>query len=142
MLFLNSNKDINQTAKRGVIRSINSNSKTLGIHSYDNTNFFYRTQMGIPVPSRRSDKGLASASSKLVSRNPRGHGKAREDAAIEIESDSGMPPSNHVEELRRPADVTRMGNYFNIVIAPPPIKALQPRKLLQNDPFRQPSKRI
>ncbi|CAK1587003.1 unnamed protein product [Parnassius mnemosyne] len=96
------------------------------------------TQMGIPVPTKRIAKPPAP---KYVAaaKTPRTHGKR--DEALDME-DSALPPNNHVEDFKRASEVSRMGNYFNIVIAPPPIKALQPRKLLHNDNFRPPIKQI
>ncbi|XP_063829294.1 uncharacterized protein LOC135078681 [Ostrinia nubilalis] len=93
------------------------------------------TQMGIPVPSKRSDKSLP----KYGSRIQRPHLK-RDDLPAEFEKED--LPTNHMDDMKRPSEVSRMGNYFNIVIAPPPIKALQPRKLLQSDSFRPAAKRI
>lgn len=96
--------------------------------------------MGIPVPTRRAEsKSPSPTSSKYGVRNPRVHNKMREDA-LDFESE-GSVPGNHVEDAKRPSEVSRMGNYFNIVIAPPPIKALQPRKML-SEAFRPPGKRI
>ncbi|CAK1555630.1 unnamed protein product [Leptosia nina] len=77
------------------------------------------TQMGIPVPTRRS----SNTSPMKFNRLQRRHGK---DDIGPIEND--VP--THVDE-RKAAEISRMGNYFNIVIAPPPIRALQPRKLVQ-----------
>ncbi|XP_023943277.2 uncharacterized protein LOC112049552 isoform X3 [Bicyclus anynana] len=93
------------------------------------------TQMGIPVPSRRSPKPPAPP--KTVDRIQRGHSNKKEDA---MELSDIEPIHNHVDEFKRAAEVSRMGNYFNIVIAPPPIKALQPRKMIQNDQQRIKSK--
>ncbi|XP_059052578.1 uncharacterized protein LOC131847129 [Achroia grisella] len=93
------------------------------------------TQMGIPVPNRKSDKiALPKFGSKISRTYDKG-----DDMAVEF--DNEVPP-NHVEEFKRPSELSRMGNYFNIVIAPPPIKALQPRKLVQSDGYRMPSKHI
>ncbi|CAG4942416.1 unnamed protein product [Parnassius apollo] len=96
------------------------------------------TQMGIPVPTKRIAKPPAP---KYVAaaKTPRSH--AKRDDALDMD-DSALPPNNHVEDFKRASEVSRMGNYFNIVIAPPPIKALQPRKLLHNDNFRPPAKQI
>ncbi|XP_026756385.2 uncharacterized protein LOC113516204 [Galleria mellonella] len=93
------------------------------------------TQMGIPVPNRRSDKQQAT---KYGVKSSRAYSK-RDDIPLELDNEV---PFNHADEFKKPSEVSRMGNYFNIVIAPPPIKALQPRKLLQNDEFRLPSKLI
>lgn len=93
--------------------------------------------MGIPVPNKKSDK---SPVAKYGSRFQRGHGK-REESLADFEND-GIPGNRMEESPRRPSEVSRMGNYFNIVIAPPPIKALQPRKLLATEPFRPAAKRI
>lgn len=96
--------------------------------------------MGIPVPSKKSGGGGPAKQiiPKYEGRSARGHAKRSEQFDLENE-----PPVNHVEEFKRPSEGTRMGNYFNIVIAPPPIKALQPRKLLQSEQFgRGPPKRL
>ncbi|XP_013198630.2 uncharacterized protein LOC106141529 [Amyelois transitella] len=89
------------------------------------------TQMGIPVPTKRVpvDKSPLKYPSK-----PRMHNR-RDDFPQDFENEG--PFSNRVDEsnMKRPQDGSRMGNYFNIVIAPPPIKAIQPRKLLQNEAF-------
>ncbi|CAH0725724.1 unnamed protein product, partial [Brenthis ino] len=77
------------------------------------------TQMGIPVPNRRS--GISKNVLKSSNRH-RGHVKREED--IEL-NDNNAP--YHADEMQR-EEVSRMGNYFNIVIAPPPIKAIRPRK--------------
>ncbi|CAG9788747.1 unnamed protein product [Diatraea saccharalis] len=98
------------------------------------------TQMGIPVPNKRFEKPLPL---KYAGRSARGHSKRDEQLMDFIENE---PPPNHVEDFKRPSEVSRMGNYFNIVIAPPPIKALQPRKMLANElipgSYRSASKRI
>ncbi|KAM3965866.1 LOW QUALITY PROTEIN: uncharacterized protein ACR2FA_000196 [Aphomia sociella] len=91
------------------------------------------TQMGIPVPTKRSDKLPLP---KFAGKSPRVHSK-RDDALMEFENEA---PPTHSDDFKRPSEISRMGNYFNIVIAPPPIKALQPRKLLQSDAFRLSSK--
>ncbi|XP_072945222.1 uncharacterized protein [Epargyreus clarus] len=87
------------------------------------------TQMGIPVPTKRAGKFNAPKYSNTISR-----GHRHEDVPEFSEND--VPAPSHVEDTKRDHGVSRMGNYFNIVIAPPPIKALQPRKLLQNDAFQ------
>ncbi|OWR53040.1 hypothetical protein KGM_207395 [Danaus plexippus plexippus] len=93
------------------------------------------TQMGIPVPSKRSGQ-LGNPAPKMVGRLPRSHIK-RDNLQEISDVDASM---SHVEDFRRAAEVSRMGNYFNIVIAPPPIKALQPRKTLQSDTQTNPGK--
>ncbi|CAG4952056.1 unnamed protein product [Colias eurytheme] len=96
------------------------------------------TQMGIPVPTRRSSK---SSPMKYSTRTQRRHGRADE---LDID-DGPLPTPNHVDnslKQQKAAEISRMGNYFNIVIAPPPIRALQPRKVIQGDPFRISSKQI
>ncbi|XP_028040178.1 uncharacterized protein LOC114250489 [Bombyx mandarina] len=93
------------------------------------------TQMGIPIPTKR-DKTL---SPKYSGRSYRSHTKREGQEIVENE----LPPPNYkLEDARRSPEVSRMGNYFNIVIAPPPIKALQPRKILQSDAYRPNSKRM
>lgn len=92
--------------------------------------------MGIPVTSKRTEK-QSSLSAKYAARFPRTQSKREEMPPEFQETDmdqhmSGGPPNNKIEEFKRPAEVSRMGNYFNIVIAPPPIKTLQPRKMLNN----------
>lgn len=105
--------------------------------------------MGIPVPTkadRRSDKlapppppppppkpaYMRSATRMHIKRND----------PPEYMEDLPPPPllsNTYKDDFKRPLDAqkssdgSRMGNYFNIVIAPPPIKALQPRKLLGNN---------
>lgn len=88
--------------------------------------------MGIPVPSRRAAKPPAPP--KPPERTQRGHAKKEDN--FELSDTEAL--SNHVgvDEFKRAAELSRMGNYFNIVIAPPPIKALQPRKMIQNDAQR------
>lgn len=81
--------------------------------------------MGIPVPSRRRS-GKPSVIPKSA-RIPKVHGK-QEDV-----HELNDVPSHQVEAYKRADEVSRMGNYFNIVIAPPPIKALQPRKMLHSE---------
>lgn len=93
--------------------------------------------MGIPVPSKRSGQ-LGNPAPKMVGRLPRSHIK-RDNLQEISDVDASM---SHVEDFRRAAEVSRMGNYFNIVIAPPPIKALQPRKTLQSDTQTNPGKSI
>ncbi|XP_045774358.1 uncharacterized protein LOC123873539 [Maniola jurtina] len=88
------------------------------------------TQMGIPVPSRRS--AIPPAPPKPSGRIQRVHAKKEEN--LELSDVENVP--NHVDEFKRTAEISRMGNYFNIVIAPPPIKALQPRKMVHNDAQR------
>lgn len=91
--------------------------------------------MGIPIPTKR-DKTL---SPKYSGRSYRSHTKREGQEIVENE----LPPPNYkLEDARRSPEVSRMGNYFNIVIAPPPIKALQPRKILQSDAYRPNSKRM
>lgn len=85
----------------------------------------FRTQMGIPVPSRRrSGKPAVIPKSARI---PKVHGK-QEDV-----HELNDAPYHQVEAYKRADEVSRMGNYFNIVIAPPPIKALQPRKMLHSE---------
>ena len=78
--------------------------------------------MGIPVPSLRS--AAPKDDLKPINKRSKGHSK-RED-------DSLLNDNNHVDEIQR-GEVSRMGNYFNIVIAPPPIKAIQPRKIFHDE---------
>lgn len=103
--------------------------------------------MGIPVPTKtnkRSDKlpslPLSPPPSKPYMRQSRMHMKRddppeymddilRSASFPSYKDDFKRPP----EVSKGPSDGSRMGNYFNIVIAPPPIKALQPRKLLGNN---------
>lgn len=80
--------------------------------------------MGIPVPNRRSGN---SKNVLKPSDRHRGHVKREDD--IEL-NDNNTP--NHADDMQR-GEVSRMGNYFNIVIAPPPIKAIQPRKTFHNE---------
>ncbi|KAL4703526.1 hypothetical protein ACJJTC_010146 [Scirpophaga incertulas] len=89
------------------------------------------TQMGIPVPTKKSEKVLPP---KYSNRSGKIHRK-REEAQSEP-SVAANPPYNRLEDVKRSSEVSRMGNYFNIVIAPPPIKALQPRKLLHSEVLR------
>ncbi|KAJ8712354.1 hypothetical protein PYW07_005196 [Mythimna separata] len=116
------------------------------------------TQMGIPVPTKRAQD---KPSPKFRSM-PRGYVKrAQADDSADNEvpnaiSNNGpisnlgpmsmgpMSTSNNAKDdfKSRGGEVSRMGNYFNIVIAPPPIKALQPRKLLQNEGYRNGPKRM
>ncbi|XP_075980555.1 uncharacterized protein LOC142979503 isoform X2 [Anticarsia gemmatalis] len=112
------------------------------------------TQMGIPVPTRRSDSksGGAPAAGKYPNKQARGHNGgdfpdndiAQNNlpmlANINREPVNANP--NQKDDFKRGSEVSRMGNYFNIVIAPPPIKALQPRKLVQDDVYRNNPKRI
>lgn len=94
--------------------------------------------MGIPVATKRSrsqeEKPVPNGPFQKYNsgRTPRPH---REDVPPEyLETDPDTAgPVNKPEDPRRPLDVSRMGNYFNIVIAPPPIKALQPRKMLNSN---------
>lgn len=103
--------------------------------------------MGIPVPSKRNGKlpsqpmppgpGL-SYDGRMPPRPP--HYK-RSDGGEIMENELPPSPQHPEEQFKRGnSDMSRMGNYFNIVIAPPPIKALQPRKMLSSD-YRVPSKR-
>ncbi|KAI5642119.1 trypsin inhibitor like cysteine rich domain-containing protein [Phthorimaea operculella] len=101
------------------------------------------TQMGIPVPSRRGNDKPTK-----YERSPRSPWQHKRSEDMPNENDEMQPPPpaqqippSHSEDFKRSPEVSRMGNYFNIVIAPPPIKALQPRKLLQNDVYRAPQKR-
>ncbi|CAH4029971.1 unnamed protein product [Pieris brassicae] len=89
------------------------------------------TQMGIPVPTRRSGKSSMKYS--------RSQSQRRQGRGDEMELNETEAP--HPDEKQKP-DVSRMGNYFNIVIAPPPIRALQPRKLVPGDAFRLATKTI
>ncbi|CAD0202566.1 unnamed protein product [Chrysodeixis includens] len=112
------------------------------------------TQMGIPVPAKRA-QDKPQPPPKYPGRMSRSHTKRSDDTLDfadnmdvpnTISASGPMTVSNKVEDnfKQRSAgnEVSRMGNYFNIVIAPPPIKALQPRKLLQGDTFRNSGKRI
>lgn len=95
--------------------------------------------MGIPVASKRTEK-LPPPSARYANRPPHPHPKREEIPSEFPEADTeshqqqmvAMPSNNKMEDFKRPSEVSRMGNYFNIVIAPPPIKALQPRKMLNN----------
>uniref|UniRef100_A0A2A4JY02 TIL domain-containing protein n=1 Tax=Heliothis virescens TaxID=7102 RepID=A0A2A4JY02_HELVI len=111
------------------------------------------TQMGIPVPAKRAQEPKSSP--KYQNRMPRTHTKRSDSDAMDfgddVQNTLGSPSSpisvstnvnSKDDSFKRNNEVSRMGNYFNIVIAPPPIKALQPRKLLQNDAFRNGAKRI
>ncbi|KOB68558.1 Riddle 4 [Operophtera brumata] len=106
------------------------------------------TQMGIPVTSKRADRP-PSLSARYAARPPRPQTKREEMPPEFLETDMGShqqlmsagPPNNKMEEYKRPSEVSRMGNYFNIVIAPPPIKTLQPRKMLNNG-YGSPLKRL
>lgn len=107
--------------------------------------------MGIPVPTKRAQDKPAPKYRSM----PRGYMK-RAEADDFVDNDvpnslgNNVPvsniPVNNVnpkEEFKqRGSEISRMGNYFNIVIAPPPIKALQPRKLLQSDSYRNAGKRM
>lgn len=102
--------------------------------------------MGIPVPSKRNSKvsspPIPPAPGSLYDGRmpPRPHYK-RSDGGEVMESELPPSPQHPEEQFKRGnSDMSRMGNYFNIVIAPPPIKALQPRKMLSND-YRIPPKR-
>uniref|UniRef100_A0A2H1WFG4 SFRICE_029350 n=1 Tax=Spodoptera frugiperda TaxID=7108 RepID=A0A2H1WFG4_SPOFR len=113
------------------------------------------TQMGIPVPAKRTQE-----KPKYQGRVVRAHSKRSDrtdteamefvdnDVANTISNSAPISVSTNVNPKaddafkQRGNEVSRMGNYFNIVIAPPPIKALQPRKLLQNDAFRNGAKRM
>lgn len=86
--------------------------------------------MGIPVPTRRSAK--SSPMKYTRSQTQRRHGRTDE-------LDANEPPQ---PDEKQKAEVSRMGNYFNIVIAPPPIRALQPRKLVPGDAFHLATKTI
>ncbi|PZC78894.1 hypothetical protein B5X24_HaOG217088 [Helicoverpa armigera] len=113
------------------------------------------TQMGIPVPAKRAQEPKQPPA-KYQNRMPRTHTKRSDsdtmDFVDDVPNSLGSPPApisvstsvnaKQDDNFKRNNEVSRMGNYFNIVIAPPPIKALQPRKLLQNDNFRNGAKRI
>ncbi|XP_046969708.1 uncharacterized protein LOC124537041 [Vanessa cardui] len=92
------------------------------------------TQMGIPVPSRRSSKSTVVAKNNGRMQKP--HHKQDD-----VREFNGVP-SNQVDDFKRADEVSRMGNYFNIVIAPPPIKSLQPRKTLHSDTQKLTAKQI
>lgn len=92
--------------------------------------------MGIPVPNKKPPKPPVLSN---IGRIPRSH--SRRDDFLEYSDNEGTY-NNHVEDLKRGSEMSRMGNYFNIVIAPPPIKALQPRKMLLSDEMRIPTKRM
>lgn len=87
--------------------------------------------MGIPVATKRPSRpSTPQPKVGIYNRAFRNH--TRRDNApqgLEFSDVEGMP-GNHLDEGKRQLDTSRMGNYFNIVIAPPPIKQLQPRKLL------------
>lgn len=102
--------------------------------------------MGIPVPVKRSDKGPLPLS-KYPGRVSRAH--KRDDSPLDFAENDMLQGTNNVspianvnqkDDFKRGSEVSRMGNYFNIVIAPPPIKALQPRKLVGGDAYRTSSK--
>lgn len=106
--------------------------------------------MGIPVVSKRNNKmqsplmpsGPGSIMPYDPRMPPRGHYK-RSDGGDVLENEVPAPqvPLHPEDQFKRGnSDMSRMGNYFNIVIAPPPIKAMQPRKVLSND-YRAPAKR-
>lgn len=123
-----------------LVASFNSPVKsTLKVFAIKTQCYNFRTQMGIPVASKRSEK-LPPPSAKFANRPPRPHPKRDElppeypDADIESHQQqiAAVQSNNKIDDFKRPSEVSRMGNYFNIVIAPPPIKALQPRKILNN----------
>lgn len=93
--------------------------------------------MGIPVPTKRMDKALPP---KYAARSFRYSKRA--DLTPEYPENELSPSSTKIDDFKRNQEISRMGNYFNIVIAPPPIKALQPRKIVQNDPYRSQLKRF
>lgn len=103
--------------------------------------------MGIPVPAkvaRSQDKPAPKYRSV-----PRGYMRRPELDDFdnnEVPSNSGnngpIPIVTKEELKQRGSEVSRMGNYFNIVIAPPPIKAMQPRKVIQNEAYRNAAKRM
>ncbi|CAB3253378.1 unnamed protein product [Arctia plantaginis] len=104
--------------------------------------------MGIPVPVKRADKGPLPLG-KYPGRVSRAH--KRDDSPLDFPENDMLQGNNNVnpiaavnqkEDFKRGSEVSRMGNYFNIVIAPPPIKALQPRKLIGGDAYRTAAKRI
>ncbi|XP_050682348.1 uncharacterized protein LOC126977533 [Leptidea sinapis] len=92
------------------------------------------TQMGIPVPTKRSSKPSGPKNNLKTQRR-----HTRPDEAQDANENERIP-FNRVNEVKpgKATEVSRMGNYFNIVIAPPPIRSLQPRKVLQSDNFRPP----
>ncbi|XP_053610516.1 uncharacterized protein LOC128675246 [Plodia interpunctella] len=89
------------------------------------------TQMGIPVPTKRVPVEKPPPPPKYQPPKPRMHAR-REDILPELDNEPPFPPRIDENSIKRAQDNSRMGNYFNIVIAPPPIKAIQPRKLLQS----------
>lgn len=102
--------------------------------------------MGIPVPAKRAQDKPAPKYRSL----PRGYVKRAEvddfaDNEVPNTLSNSGPISNaspKEDVKQRGSEVSRMGNYFNIVIAPPPIKALQPRKLVQSEAYRNSAKRM
>ncbi|XP_026321484.1 uncharacterized protein LOC113231397 [Hyposmocoma kahamanoa] len=96
------------------------------------------TQMGIPVPSKKKSKlpsppPVMPPGSSLPYDSRMLHYKRSEGGEI-MENELSLSPQHPEEQFKRGnSDMSRMGNYFNIVIAPPPIKTLQPRKMISND---------
>lgn len=99
--------------------------------------------MGIPVPSKRNNKVPPMPPGPGIPYDPRIppriHYK-RSDGGEVMENELPPTPQHPEEQFKRGnGDMSRMGNYFNIVIAPPSMKAM-PRKMLSND-YRMPPKR-
>lgn len=91
--------------------------------------------MGIPV--------LTNIKSSNARNNPRSvpsHFKKEAVPKAVAEYSESELTNPHAEDYKIPSDVSRMGNYFNIVIAPPPIKSLQSRKMVQNNRHHIPEK--
>lgn len=89
--------------------------------------------MGIPVATKRPARPTTPQpkySNSYMNRAVRNHSR-RDNIPQGVEySDIEGTGTNHLEDGKRMLENSRMGNYFNIVIAPPPIKQLQPRKLM------------
>ncbi|XP_063365869.1 uncharacterized protein LOC134654335 [Cydia amplana] len=95
------------------------------------------TQMGIPVPTRRSEKYNTNNNY-----NTKRHYAKKEEEVPEVRENEAVSISQSNPRTKFSSDVSRMGNYFNIVIAPPPIRALQPRKIMQSEAHRAPKRML
>lgn len=104
--------------------------------------------MGIPVPTQKRAQDKPAPKFRTLPRGYVKRAQAEDSADNEvpnaISSNGPISPNFNPKEDFKPrgSEVSRMGNYFNIVIAPPPIKALQPRKLIQSEGYRNANKRI
>lgn len=95
--------------------------------------------MGIPVPAKKPTKAVTPPK---YSRTMKNNGKKDDPAAPLDFAENESLQNNHADDYKKLSEVSRMGNYFNIVIAPPPIKSLQSRKMLQDNGYRGIYKRL